>query len=61
MMTVHTQFNVKPKIVILLDNVLDGVIGLDLYNNLKMTQIKFNLDIEWMLLSSTEDKNTIDS
>ena len=61
MIQIYSQFNSesKPKVVILLDNVLDDTTGLELYNNLKHTQIKFNLDILWILVSSTEDKNTI--
>lgn len=61
MIQIQSQFTSenKPKIIILLDNVLDDTTGLELYNNLKFTQIKFNLDVDWILLSSTEDKNTI--
>lgn len=46
--------------VLLLDHVLDRKTGLDLYNNVKDTQIKFNIKIVWVLLSSTEDLAIID-
>ena len=56
---IYAQFSnqYQPKIVILLDNILDGSTGLHLYNNVKSTQYKFNMNIEWILLTSTEDKN----
>ena len=63
MAMIYTQFRSEgvPKIVVLLDNVLDGTTGFELYNNLKMTQYQFDFNIEWILLSSTEDKNTINN
>jgi len=48
-----------PKIVILLDHILDGFKGIDVYKKTKITQDRFNLDIIWVLVSSTEDKETI--
>ena len=43
----------------LLDHVLDGQTGLDVLIDAKKLQLKFNMNINWVLLSSTEDENTI--
>jgi len=48
-----------PKIVILLDHILDNTTGLEVLKAAKEIQLKFDLDLTWVLLSSTEDKNTI--
>lgn len=48
-----------PKIVILLDNILDGETGLNLYRNIQSTQDRFGLCIKWVVVSSTEDEFTI--
>ena len=46
MVQIYAQFSIqKPKILVLLDNILDGSTGLELYMNLKSTVTRFNLDI----------------
>lgn len=49
----------KPKIVILLDHVLDGLYGIDLLQSINKKQEIMNLDILWVIVSSTEDIDTI--
>eukprot|EP00801_Mesodinium_rubrum_P000795 Mrub_00795.p1 GENE.Mrub_00795~~Mrub_00795.p1 ORF type:complete len:855 (+),score=154.56 Mrub_00795:56-2566(+) len=48
-----------PQFVILLDHQLDCVTGLEVLHQVKELQRKFNLSILWVLLSSTEDQNTV--
>ena len=43
----------------LLDHLLDGFTGFDVYKKAKITQQRFNIDIIWVLVSSTEDYDTI--
>jgi len=50
---------VNQLIVVLLDHVLDNTTGLEVLKAAKETLVKFDLDVTWVLLSSTEDKNTI--
>ena len=45
--------------LVLLDHVLDGQTGLEVLINAKKIQLKFDIKIIWVLLSSTEDENTI--
>jgi len=64
MVQVYSQYILsqnKPQMVVLLDHVLDGDIGIDVYRSLKITQTRFNLSIVWVLLSSTEDYETIEN
>ena len=49
----------KPTIVVLLDHILDGLKGIDVLRKAKVIQDRFNLDIIWVLVSSTEDVETI--
>jgi len=49
----------RPKIVILIDHVLDNTTGVEVLIAIKKMQLKFDLDINWVLLSSTEDKKTL--
>ena len=49
----------QDQVVCLLDHLLDGFTGLELLMKAKQTQRKFNLDIIWILVSSTEDEDTI--
>jgi len=48
-----------PKIIIFLDHILDNSSGIEVLIAVKETQSKFDIDINWVLLSSTEDINTI--
>lgn len=48
-----------PRIVVLLDHQLDCITGLDVLEKVKNMQCKFKIEILWILVSSTEDKNTI--
>eukprot|EP00801_Mesodinium_rubrum_P005991 Mrub_05996.p4 GENE.Mrub_05996~~Mrub_05996.p4 ORF type:complete len:123 (-),score=54.22 Mrub_05996:82-450(-) len=50
---------VRPRVVVLLDNVLDGCTGAEVYRQARDTQGRFNLDVVWVLVSSTEDAETI--
>ena len=50
----------KHKIVILLDHILDGSQGIEVLKKANSVRDKFNLDIIWVLLSSTEDNETIE-
>jgi len=50
---------VNQLIVVLLDHVLDNTTGLEVLKAAKETLVKFDLDVTWVLLSSTEDRNTI--
>eukprot|EP00801_Mesodinium_rubrum_P005954 Mrub_05959.p1 GENE.Mrub_05959~~Mrub_05959.p1 ORF type:complete len:318 (+),score=48.39 Mrub_05959:109-954(+) len=59
---VYAQSGMRtPKVVVLLDNVLDRTTGLELYQNMQTTQQRFNLDIEWIVVTSTEDQLTYTS
>jgi len=49
-----------PTFVILLDHVLDCFTGMKLIINAKEYQRRFSLNIQWVLLSSTEDKEIMD-
>ena len=50
---------VYPTIVVLLDHVLDNQTGLQVLKEVELHQCKFNVDIKWVLLSSTEDEKTM--
>jgi len=47
------------RIIIFLDHVLDNTSGIEILKAAKEIKLKFDLDMTWVLLSSTEDKNTI--
>ena len=47
------------RIVVLLDHILDGITGLEVYRESKVIQNRFSLKILWILVSSTEDNETI--
>ena len=49
----------EDKVVCLLDHLLDGSTGLELHRNANELLKKFNVDITWVLVSSTEDIDTI--
>eukprot|EP00801_Mesodinium_rubrum_P007290 Mrub_07301.p1 GENE.Mrub_07301~~Mrub_07301.p1 ORF type:complete len:282 (-),score=67.65 Mrub_07301:88-876(-) len=46
-------------VVVLLDHVLDGQSGLQVYQAAQEHQARFNLSVVWVLVSSTEDVDTI--
>ena len=51
--------NQKYTFVILLDHILDRKLGYDVLTEVSEIQYKFSLNIIWVLLSSTEDRNTL--
>jgi len=57
----YNSSNERKTIVILLDHVLDCTLGIDILTNLKGYESKFDLKIIWVLVSSTEDKDTVKS
>ena len=50
---------VDPKVIVLLDHILDGQTGLELLECVKKYEHRLNLEINWVLVSSTEDESTI--
>mmetsp|Transcript_28107 Transcript_28107/g.23595 ORF Transcript_28107/g.23595 Transcript_28107/m.23595 type:complete len:140 (+) Transcript_28107:147-566(+) len=56
----HYNSKVENKtIIILLDHVLDCTLGYNVKENLKNFEYRFELKIIWILVSSTEDKDTV--
>jgi len=51
----------KPTIIVLLDHVLDCTTGLEVFIKAKITQLKFSIEMIWVLLSGIEDQDIINS
>eukprot|EP00801_Mesodinium_rubrum_P008835 Mrub_08864.p1 GENE.Mrub_08864~~Mrub_08864.p1 ORF type:complete len:255 (-),score=71.79 Mrub_08864:31-771(-) len=67
LMSVYSKYTLKadagsaaPQVVVLLDHVLDGASGLDVYAAAAELQRRFQLHVFWVLLSSSEDEVTTD-
>ena len=50
-----------PTVIIMLDHILDGQTGLQVKEEVNIHQKRFNLDLFQVLVSSTEDLNTINN